>query len=336
MEKDYFDTGNFYIFIYRYRTPLIVIILLSAIISATASFFIEEKFESKSVIFPSNTVSSRSLLNDKVQQKSVLEFGEEEKSEQLLEVLHSEKIRSKIIERFDLMKHYEIDSAETETPYYDLYEQYSDNITFTKNKNMAVEIEVLDKSPDTAAFIANAILEELDNVMNDIQKRRALQGYEIVKKAYFTLKEEIQTMEDSLDQIMGLGLLSIDAQSEVYSNSYAEAIRLGNKAGAKALKEKLDTLSKYGSRFISLQDKLENETKRLSELKAKYEEAKADAEERMESFFVVTSAYPSEKKVYPIRWLIVSISVLSTTLLGLISMTIYEQLQKLRSEMASE
>lgn len=336
VEKDYFDTGNFYIFLYRYRLSLVVIILASGITSAIGSFMIEEKFESKAVIYPSNTVSSRSLLSDKGLNKSIMEFGEEEKSEQLLEVLHSERIRSRIIAKFNLMDHYGIDTSETETPNHDLYEKYNDNISFTKNKNMAVEVEVWDHSPDTAALIANTILTELDEVMNEIQKKRAIQGYKIVSKAYFTLKDEITAIEDSLKKIMSYGILSIDAQSEVYSNSYAEAIRLGNKSGAEQLEEKLKVFSKYGGDFISLKNKLNNEMERLSELKAKYEEAKADAEEKLENFFVVTSAFPAEKKAYPIRWLIVSISVLSTTLLGLITLTVYEKLQVLRSNMASE
>ena len=51
-----------------------------------------------------------------------------------------------------------------------------ENISFKQNKNMAVEIVVLDHSPDTAALIAKELLTVLDKTVNQIQKERAVQG----------------------------------------------------------------------------------------------------------------------------------------------------------------
>lgn len=333
MNKDYFDSSNLYVFLYRYKKPIIVIILISSILSIIASAFITDKFLSNAVIYPANTSSVRSLLSDQGNQESFTDFGEEEKSEQLLEILKSDKVRSKILTRFNLMDHYKINETSTNTPNHDLNEIYDDNISFKKNKNMAVEISVLDHNNDTAALIAKELLTVLDEVVNDIRKVRAVQGYQVVKTKYDMLASEIQVMEDSLNKIMRKGIINIPAQSEVYSNSYAEAIRLGNSSAAAKLKEELNLLSQDGVQFISLTEKLENERLKLSSLKGKYEEAKADAEESIQNFFVVTSPSVAEKKTYPIRWLIVSVSVIGSLFLGIIFVIFFEQFQIIRAKL---
>ena len=140
-------------------------------------------------------------------------------------------------------------------------------------------------------------------------------------------------MEDSLAIIMSKGVLDIKSQSEVYGDAYAQAVAEGNSSAVKALEEKLAVLSKYGSEYMSLRQRLSNERSRLSELKGKYDEAKVDAESRIQNYFVVTSPFPAEKKSYPIRWLVVSISVIGTLLTGIISIFFYEQAQKVKAQL---
>ncbi len=52
-----------------------------------------------------------------------------DQAEQLLQVLHSEPIRTRIIEKYNLMEHYEID-PEGKYPRTKLYEQFRSNINF--------------------------------------------------------------------------------------------------------------------------------------------------------------------------------------------------------------
>lgn len=335
IENEYFDSSSLYVFLYKYKIQIFVIVVLSALVSALVSLNIKEKYKSVAVIYPSNTSSvAKALISPKFGGKTdIMEFGEEEKAEQLLEILNSDKVKRQIIEEFNLMSHYQINLEETETPNYDLHEIFEENISFKRNKNMAVEIAVLDHSADTAAKIATSLLRVLDDVTNQIQKERAIQGFEIVKTAYLNLSNEVKSMEDSLAFIMGKGVLDVKSQSEVYGDAYAQAISTGNKKAEEALAKKMDLLSKYGAQNISLTNAIENERLRLSELKGKYEEAKVDAESRIQNYFVVTSPYAAEKKSYPVRWLIVVISVIAALFTGIITIVLYEQFQKLRTQL---
>lgn len=329
-EEEYFDSSNFIVFTYKYKKAIVTIAALAAVISAAVSFIIPEKYKSTVIAYPSNTNSiAKALINTSVgNQNDIMEFGEEEKTEQMLEVLNSEKVKSVIIKEFDLLKHYEIESSSSKTPYTDLQKKYKQNISYQRNINMAIEIEVLDVNPDTASAIANRIIEVADEVMNNIQKERTSQGFEIVKKIYLDKLKTIKKMEDSLEFIMKNGVLDIRSQSEVYSDAHAQAISKGNKTAIKALEKKMEALSKYGSQFLGLKENLENERVKLSDLKAKYDEAKVDAEERIQNFFIVTEAFPAEKKTYPIRWLIVLLSTIASLVIGILTLSVYEQLQK--------
>jgi len=193
---------------------------------------------------------------------------------------------------------------------------------------MAVKISVLDKNPDTAALIANDIAELLDSTKNVMQKERAMRAFKIVEAEYLQLKNEIQTMEDSLTALRKLGVHDYESQAEMINQQLAIELAKGNSRGIKALEERLSNLAQYGGPYVSIRDQLEHEKKQLSEIKAKYEEAKVDAEEVLPQKFVVESAYPAEKKSYPIRWIIVVVSTFSAFMLGLLILAILDSLSR--------
>jgi len=101
-------------------------------------------------------------------------------------------------------------------------------------------------------------------------------------------------------------------------------IARGNTRGIEALNSKLDVLAQYGGPYVSLRDALEYEKKQLSFVKSKYEEAKIDAKESIPQKFIVETAYKSERKAYPIRWIIVTLSILSTLFMACLVILILE------------
>lgn len=318
-------------FIYNHLKPLIILSAAAAVISAGVSFLIDNKFRSTVILYPSNTSSiSKVLINSGNGKGDILEFGEEEKVEQLLQVLHSDKVQDLVIKQFDLMKHYEIDTSSPEK-YTLLTEHFEDNIKFKRNEYMAVEINVLDKDAATAAKIANGIAKILDDVMNDIQKERALPGFKIVEKSYFDFLDYQQDLEDSLNFIMGKGVHDVEAQSEVLTSAYADAIGKGNRAAVESINEKIALLNKYGAQQYNLKEKLQNTAIQLSQLKEKYDEAKIDANERIPNFFMVNEAKAAEKKSYPIRWLIVSVTTICTFIFSLIVLLLNEKIKLIKS-----
>ena len=107
------------------------------------------------------------------------------------------------------------------------------------------------------------------------------------------------------------------------------AIVKNNQSAVNQIQERLDKLSKYGGAYVALRDLLEFETERLSQIRTRYEQAKVDATANLENKFIVNKAYPAEKKSYPIRWLIVFVSVVATELFAIILILIKDSLNKI-------
>ena len=103
MESKSFNTIDIIKFLYLNKKPIIIITTVAAIVSIIVSLIIEPKFKSSVVIFPASTSSvSKALLTDMSRApKDILKFGEEEETEQLMQVLHSDEIKAKIIAKIE-------------------------------------------------------------------------------------------------------------------------------------------------------------------------------------------------------------------------------------------
>lgn len=319
------NSNGIFQFLKRRRNVLLITSALAFISSIIFSLLIEDKYESSVVLFPSTTTSiSRALLNDEnYKEKDFLEFGEEEEAEQLIQLLNSDTIRNYIIGKFDLMNHYDI-NPEAEFRQTELYDEYKSNIDFYRTKFMSVKIEVLDTDKEYAAKIANEISKKVDEVRNNILQKAAKQGFVIVEKEYKSLVSEINRMEDTLNQIRAKGVQDYETQVEVLSNQYGAALVKGNNAAAKALENKLDTISKYGGKYLSLVQQMEYEREKLSDLRKVYAESRVNAESTIDQTFIVNRAYPAEKASYPIRWLIVVASTIATFLFTMIVLILFD------------
>ncbi|MGC9330529.1 MAG: Wzz/FepE/Etk N-terminal domain-containing protein [Bacteroidales bacterium] len=323
-----FEANNLLDLLIKYRRPLVIVVFVAVVVSVVVSLMIQEKYESTVILYPTSSASvSKSLLSDRATENDLLAFGEEEEVEQMIQVLKSSDIRDRIIEKLNLMVYYEIDTN-ARYPITNLHRKYDKNINISRTKYQSVEIKVLDKSPDTAVLIANTIADQFDSVMNQMKQERAAKALNLVEKEYLNQKEKLQNMKNKLDDLHSHGVFEFASQTEVYNDQYAKALADGNFKGANLIKEKLDTLAKYGAAYTYIISALEFEQKKLTEIESKYKEAKIDAEQNLPYKYVVSKAVKAEKKSYPVRWLIVMLSTVSVFLLAVIVLILFENLKK--------
>ena len=304
---------------YKKHLAIIGVVAVVAAIIFSSPFFIKPLFKSTVILYPtaSNSISKVLLSDNPGNSKDILEFGEDEQTEQMLQVLNSNKIRDRVIEKYNLLEHYRIKKS-SKYKMTTLYKQYEENFRFRRTEYMAVKITVYDEDPQLAADMANDVGELIDSTINEMQKEIARKAFKIVEAEYLSLKNEVQQKEDSLTVLREFGVHDYESQSEMFNRQLAIEMARGNRAGVNRLEQKLEVLAKYGGAYVSLRDALEHDKKQLSEIKAKYEEAKVDATENLPHKFVVSSAYKAERKSYPIRWLIVVITLFSVLFLALI------------------
>jgi uncharacterized protein involved in exopolysaccharide biosynthesis len=290
-------------------------------------WFITPKFKSTVIMFPAGSSSiSKSLLNEQsVKGQDITAFGEDDQAEQLLQILNSNKIRDRVVRKFDLVRHYGIDST-SEVKYSNLFKEYDNNITFRRTEFMAVQISVYDADPQMAADIANTIASLLDSVKNEMMRQRSVKGFQVVEAEYNAMKEEKDRIVDSLITLGSLGVNDVEYQSQVLNQQLAITIMNGNRTAQAALQKKLDILGKYGGIYMALKNSLEFKTEQLILLETKYKQAKVDAEESLPQKFVVSDAFKAERKSYPLRWLIVIVSTFSSLFLAVIVIMVMEKI----------
>ncbi|MBR4392247.1 MAG: hypothetical protein IKT08_09125 [Bacteroidales bacterium] len=327
-QKDAFNSKNLFGLLIEYRRSVLVILAVAALLAVLFSspFFITPLYKSTVILYPtsSNSISKVLISTTFQSNKDILEFGESEQTEQMLQVLNSNRIRDKVIERFNLMEHYGIKPTH-KYPYTKLNKLYDNRITFRRTEYNAVRITVMDSDPAMAAQIANDIAELFDSTMNAMQKEVAIKAFQLVESEYQALCQEMAVLEDSLNTLRKHGVYDYESQVEMLSQQLAVELGKGNSQGIKSIQNYLDTLAVYGGAYYAINEKLDHDRLQLSLVKTKYEEAKVDATEEIPHKFVVTSAFKAEHKSYPIRWIIVTITVLATFILLLLLLGLFDR-----------
>ncbi len=197
-------------YMWKKRFVLIVLTSIAFIASIVISLLITPRFKSNVVLFPAASVSlSKSLVETSsisTDFRDVLSFGEDDEAERMLQILHSNQIKDHVIQKFNLMDHYEIKLSDP-FPYTKLEKKYQSNIRFRRTEFMSIEISVLDADPQMAADIANEIAAYVDTTIHNIQRERAVEAYNLVEKEFNNAENEIRMISDSLQKIRQPGII---------------------------------------------------------------------------------------------------------------------------------
>jgi len=304
-----FSSVDLLIYIWKKKFILMVVAIIAGITSIIVSLMITPMYQSSVIMFPASSTSiSKDLLSQNYSgRQNVHGFGEEEQAEQLLQILNSEPIRSRIIEKYKLLEHYEI-KAEEKYPLTRLYEEYKSNINFRLTEFMSVEISVMDRDPEYAANIANDISDLVDTVYNGMIKERAWEAFRLVEKEYLEASHNLALLRDSMD---------------VLNAKVSGKVKTSGDPGSNLIK----AISENGAHYITMMNMLRYETGLVSDLNLKYKEARLEAEQNLPHKFVVEAAYPSEKKAYPNKSLIVIVSTFASLLFALIVLIVIDNVR---------
>ena len=273
-----------------------------------------------------NLSTGKALLNEN---NDFLEIGEEDELEHMMQILQSNDIKQRVVTKFDLINHYDIDTSK-EKYYADLMKKYDEHVEFGITKYSSIRIAVLDKDPQMAADIANEIASLIDTVMNNLQKGMAEQGYQSLIKERDFIVGKIKIMEDSIAKIRAFGINDYESQSEVLNEQWAVAKIANNHSAALAIEKKLAIISKYGGLYVSVREQLNYIRGNLNHINKKINEHKLTAEDQLEHKFVLNYAIPADKKSYPIRWLIVLTTACATALMMIVLIALKEKLKQLK------
>lgn len=313
MSSEY-NTSEIFGLLVRWWKQLLIVAVVATVLSALFSspFVITPKYKSFAVLYPAN----------------IIPMGTETPTEQMLQVLESDNIRDSITELYHLFETYGIDpsgqSAQTA-----LIREYQDNITFRKTEYESVVIEVMDADPVQARDIVNSIIFYFNRKERSLQKEKSMELVKILQEQVSKKKAEMDSMEAVLTNLrQDYGILDYSLQTEYATERYLEVISTpGKQAGAKEIEPLLNALKEKGGEFMSLNEHLWRIRGGYNDLKEQLEAAVRDVEKNLTYCNIITNPVVADKKAYPIRWLIVVVSVLGTLLMTFLFLSVFENMR---------
>lgn len=274
-------------------------VVLSAILSQPA--FIKPRYRSTATVYPVNLIS----------------YSIETRTDQLLQLLASNSIRDSLLKRFDLMEVYELDTTKV-GGYYALYNEFLDRVEISKTKYESVMIEVVDEDPVRARDMVNEMLEQVNLLARALQREKSTEILRIAKRAMDHERQKMDSVEARLDIMRkSSGLLSYDTQVKELTKGY---VRLLGSGGSAAQREQVGAMIKEleskGGEFRQLTEMGNMFRSNYDRMLSHYESTVNDVTKELTYTNVIVYPEVSDKKVYPVRWLIVLMTTAGALLLA--------------------
>jgi uncharacterized protein involved in exopolysaccharide biosynthesis len=318
------ERQNLLVFIWRNRKLISIVTGIAMLISLIVSFLLTPLYKSTAIVFPAAT-STVSFSEQRNAKASSMDFGEEEQAEQLVQILQSSQIRNRIVDQFQLMKHYDIDDSDP-NKYFKLMEKYENMFSYTRTRYGSIQIDVLDRDAVLAADMANKIVDLIDTVKNSMVAERTIPAFEINKRKKQQLESDRDAVLDQLDSLARTGVLSIDGRSSLFQ-AYVDS---KSQAEKQEIKKTIDINMKFGARFDGLEDIRDEKIMQLEQFKVAYEQAESDANTIFSHKFIVERAVVADKKDKPKRIIIVLLATVGAFIFMVFALLINDRIRDLK------
>ncbi len=208
---------------WRWRKPIIAVGLIAAVGSIVISLMLPVYYEASTLFLAASPDQSKPEV---LYSQGNLEpdyYGDDTDIDRLLTLARSRVLVDFLVERFDLMAHYDIDPGHRRAAYR-VREALLDLYEVTKTERDAIEIRVQDRDPQQAADMANAARDKLDELAQGLirsRQDRVLLAYrENVRQA----EAQLGRLADSLTSLRSrYGIYNVEAQSESLTEQLTRA-----------------------------------------------------------------------------------------------------------------
>lgn len=288
--------------ILKWKWHIIIITVAAALCGAIFSgpAFITPLYKSVAVAYPAN----------------ISPYSDESETEQMLEIINSNSIMDAIVEKYDLWTDYKIDRDDQFARTY-MINEYRSKIKIAKTPYEAVSITVMDKDPETACGIARDILNFYDEKVHTLHKQKVGEVVAMYERQLREKQHDIDSLKQRYTDICTTyGISDISSQSREVTKSM-----LGGSAKASEMQSNME---KFGAEIIDLQTKIAAEGNTYVSIKVDYEQNLRFYNSDLTYSNIITEPFPSDKKAFPVRWVVVALSALGALLLSIVVVFVIE------------
>ncbi len=308
------DTIEFLRLVYQKRWVIVTATLAAFALSILVTYFIPPKFYSYGTIFPPYSNSLEEVLERP-------DFGFDMQADRLMQILESKVMRDSIINEFNLIEYYKLDTTHLDWKF-KLDKKYIRDINFSRSKYMSIVISAKMKSPELSANIVNRIIDIIDDLREQIFRENFQEQLSTVENDYTTQREWVDKLLDSLntrieqDETGNLNALFFKSNYN-FNDPEKKQIQI-------PLKDE-QLLSAYSL-----------EKQRLNKLKEKLDYTKSIISKPFTKVYIVDRAKPSFKKISPSYRLNALIAVSATLVLTILVLVFNQKFQSIREQIITK
>lgn len=285
-----------------------------------------------------------------------------------LSILNSRSLREAVIRKFDLVKHYAINTGNPREDWEDVFDALDGNLDIRideKEENLA--INVYDTDPNYAADIANFMTQELNRRNAELISNNAKNNRSYVERRYLASQNALDSLHNVRQQFQEkYGVIELDTQLEAYyqelakyrmqvaeneigaamvNEEYGNENVISERANSAAQKSRaqlnqfidgkdrlmpvsLDELPVASREYADIYQNTLIQAKLLESLTPLYEQAMFDEKRQTIAVQILDTAIPAYKKAGPKRMIIVGVAALSALMLAGIFALLYDWLRR--------
>ncbi len=268
-------------------------VVLSAIFSGPR--FLKPRYRSQAVVYPVN-ISTYSI---------------ESTTDQLVQLMASNSIRDSVVHKFGLVKHYGLDTSTAEGRSILQY-LWQERVSIEKTRFESVDLEVTDEDPVLARDMVLEVLHQTNLLARSIQRHNSGELLQVVDMDLARTRQKLDSVEKRMDQLRTQdGLLDYEIQTKEVTRGYfaAGGARQNEIAG------RLKALEDHGGEFLRLSTLNEQILEEYAKKLAQQRQVQLDLNKELTYSNLVVRPEVPDKKIFPVRWLVVLISTVAALLL---------------------
>lgn len=324
------ESTHLLVFLYTHLKTFLAVGAVAVAASSGVALVLDEYYESTVVMFATSQHSIGEQFFEETKKNDLLAYGETEDAERLLQILNSHRIRNRIIDKYDLFAHYDIDPSAPGSKA-DMAKAYNSNVSASLTRFGSIQVRVLDTDPEVARDMANDMAYLVDSVANKMRNERARDAFNLAQSTLRETSQQIAEAEDSLATLHRLGIYDFEAQVEGLTAQYGMAVASNNDRAAATIRQDLERIGALANGYNNLSAYLEAAYEQQALLKKRVELMRVDAETQLPSSFVVDYASAADKKAKPVRWLIVAMTTLVSLVAAFLAMLAFDSLKRAQS-----
>jgi hypothetical protein len=195
-----YQLTGIYSLLLKWRRPLAGLVVAAALLSTAIAFLLPNEYQSTAVFYPTdlNDINAEQLLGGRQPAAPDL-FGNTEDIDRMLTIAYSQPLADYIIRKFDLARHYELDTTQEENRQY-VVDEFLSNFNAEHTERDAIAVTFRDKDKHLAAAVANAITAHIGYLNQQLMAGNRQEALHIYSKRNEFFQQQYHQMRDSLQQ----------------------------------------------------------------------------------------------------------------------------------------